>query len=343
MGKTEGATSSKGNQQKMNKLLKKYIPRKILGLFTKKSLFSKTVIYNIANAKVAKLTKLLGDGGANGMIADGKTYQVIWWNPIKKVDITDNDNHQMRNIRLYTVYFVAETQVGEVIFIVHNATFVDHGHIILSWIQMQAHGCDFDNRLVKAEIPGKQAITSTHGHMICLEIEDGLLYFNRRPSAHDKWLESPHVELTSAGDWDPSILNHKLSVDEMKHGSKVPIPTDPVVHPDYNIEGELVNDAIEVNQLDLDPGMDPQDTCSPILEYNIHLYAVEGFTRDKIPISNDNITMAYNRESGHQSSINSRPEYTTSVVNRVILRRCSTGFVDRLRHYKQHINTLETE
>ena len=93
MGKIEGTTTIKGEQQKMKKLLKKYIPRKILRLFTKKSLLSNNVTYNIDNAKAAKLNKLLGDGGANGSIADGKTCRVIWWDPIKKVDITGIDNH----------------------------------------------------------------------------------------------------------------------------------------------------------------------------------------------------------------------------------------------------------
>ena len=44
------------------------------------------------------------------------------------------------------------------------------------------------------------------------------------PYTDDEWLELPHVGLTSDGNWDPSILDHKLSVDEMKHGSKVPMP-----------------------------------------------------------------------------------------------------------------------
>ena len=78
----------------MKKLLKKYIPRKISRLFTKKSLSSNNLIYNVANEKAAKLSKLLGDGGANGTIADGKTCCVIWWDPIERVDITGIDNEE---------------------------------------------------------------------------------------------------------------------------------------------------------------------------------------------------------------------------------------------------------
>lgn len=62
----------------------------------------------------------------------------------------------MSNIRLCTVGFVAKTQVGKVIFIVHNAVFVDHGHTILSGIQMRAHGYDFDDRPIKAAVAEKK-------------------------------------------------------------------------------------------------------------------------------------------------------------------------------------------
>ena len=85
-----------------------------------------------------------------------------------------------------TVGFVAETQVRKVIFIVYNAVFVDHGHTILSGIQMQAHGRDFVDRPIKAVVLGKQEITSTHGHMIPLKIKDGLPYANRRPYTYDE-------------------------------------------------------------------------------------------------------------------------------------------------------------
>ena len=47
--------------------------------------------------------------------------------------------------------------------------------------------------------------------MIPLEIEDGLPYVKGRPYTDDEWLNLPHVELTSPGDWDPSVLDHKLN------------------------------------------------------------------------------------------------------------------------------------
>lgn len=179
-------------------------------------------------------------------------------------------------------------------FIIHNAAFVDHGRIISLGIQMQAHGYDFDDRPVKDTVLGKQAITSTHGHKIPFEIEDGLPYINERLYTDDEWLELPHVELTSTGDWDLSILNHKQSVDKMKHSCKAPMPIDLVAHLDYNIEGKLTNEATEINQSNLEPRIGFQDTISPSLGCNIHLYAIESFTRDKLLIFNVNTSMTYN-------------------------------------------------
>ena len=108
---------------------------------------------------------------------------------------------------------------------------------------MRAHGCDVDDTPIKAEVPGKQCITTQTGYMIPLEIRDGLPYLSGRPYTDQEWIDLPHIELTSPQDWDPSVLDHKLTVEEMKEGSKVPTPADIIPHPDYDIEGELVNDG----------------------------------------------------------------------------------------------------
>ena len=53
--------------------------------------------------------------------------------------------------------------------------------------------------------------------------------------------------------------------------------------------------------------------------------------------------MAYGYGSDRKYNIDTIPEYTTSVLNRAILRCCSTGYIDRVRRYKHHVNTFETD
>ena len=74
----------------------------------------KNVVYNVMKAS-RKKSQMLGDGGANGTIAGRCNYRVIAFDPIKKVDITGIDNHQLRNIRLCSVGFVVETQLEKLL------------------------------------------------------------------------------------------------------------------------------------------------------------------------------------------------------------------------------------
>ena len=76
------------------------------------------------NSKAWRQFKLLCDGGANGSIVDPTTCRIFYKDPIKKVDITCIDDHQVRNIQLCSAGFVTETQLGPTIIIVHNAAAV---------------------------------------------------------------------------------------------------------------------------------------------------------------------------------------------------------------------------
>ena len=166
--------------------------------------------------------------------------------------------------------------------------------------------------------------------MIPLEIEDGLPYVKGRPYTDDEWLKLPHVELTSPGDWDPSILDHKLSVEEMMRGSKVPMPTDIVAHPDYDIEGNLVNDGIDVHVSDVASTAGDPSCDTETLQYDTKVYGVEGFTKDELPIFNINTTTASNDITTLQSDSMYDPGYTTSTVDCAILCCCLAGFNDHI-------------
>ena len=47
------------------------------------------------NGKTWRASKLLCDSSANGSIVDSTTCRIFWKDPIKKVDITGIDNHQV--------------------------------------------------------------------------------------------------------------------------------------------------------------------------------------------------------------------------------------------------------
>lgn len=122
------AARFKGSNKKRSKglrvTLKKYIPQKLQKLFSSKSTSTNNVVYNIMNGKAWRQFKLLCNGGANGSIVDPNTCRIFWKDPIKKVDITGIDDHQVCNIQLCSAGFVTETQLGPTIIIIHNAAAV---------------------------------------------------------------------------------------------------------------------------------------------------------------------------------------------------------------------------
>ena len=74
------------------------------------------------------------------------------------------------------------------------------------------------------------------------------------------------------------MLDHKLTVEEMKEGGKLPVPADIVPHPDYDIEGELVNDGDNSNANLL-------KLCGlQITDLNVNAYSVECFGQSDLPI-----------------------------------------------------------
>ena len=52
------------------------------------------------------------------------------------------------------------------------------------------------------------------GHIIPLDIINGLPYTPMRPFTDKEWDTLPHVQLTSDGEWDPRVLDHSISNDD---------------------------------------------------------------------------------------------------------------------------------
>ena len=69
-----------------------------------------------------------------------------------------------------------------------------------------------DDRSYK--VGGKQCITTNDGYIFPLDVRDGLPYISLRPFTDEEWTTLPHIVLTSDADWDPSVLDHRLSDDD---------------------------------------------------------------------------------------------------------------------------------
>ena len=281
-----------------------------------------------------KRSQMLGDGGANRTIAGGSNCRVIGFDPIKKVDITGIDNHQLRNIRLCSVGFVVETQLGKAIAIIHNVAYMEHGHTISSGIQMRAHGCNFDDVPLNAPVPGKQSITTSTGYCIPMDIEGGLAYVNVCKYSDQEWLDLPHIELAGGGDWNPYVLDRKYTVKDMKKsGRKLAEPKDIVLHPDYDVKGNLANNIVEVETAK-SISASKVAARAGFTNIDVNFYQVEGFQNKELP------TFDINKGSSRHSSDNTPsdildhnmtvtiPDYSTTCVSRAALRCCATGWED---------------
>ena len=133
---------------------------------------------------------------------------------------------------------------------------------------------------------GKQAITSKDTHMIPLEIDDKLSYEEGQSYTDNKWLNLPCIQFTSSGYCNLSILYHKLSVEETKNGKKLAIPSNIVVHPDYDIEKYFINDRIKAQEPLIKQMEKMLHIDVPKVACNINAYDGEGFVENALPIFN---------------------------------------------------------
>ena len=191
----------------------------------------------------------LADGGCNGTCVNGKTWRIICFIPNRRVNITGLENHQVNGNKLCSAGQVVESFNGKkqrIIVIVHQAAYVPTSNAILSNVQMRANGCRVDDRAV--EHGGEQCITTDNGYKIPMCLRNGLPYVKGRPYTDKEWIELPHVHLTSDDIWDPSKLNKDLSVEDLYHTPiQLPTPSDLQVHPDYDLEGGLLDGEVNGN------------------------------------------------------------------------------------------------
>ena len=144
------------------------------------------------------------DRGTNGSVA-GKDVRVINFS-----DGTVNvaiDDHQLVGVPLASVGGIVQTQHGPVLAIINQAAHTGQGKTVLSCVQMEAFQQLVEDGAIK--VGGKQQIQTLDGFVLPLNIRDGLAHLSIRPFTDAEWNDPsiPRVVLTSAEEWDPSVLD----------------------------------------------------------------------------------------------------------------------------------------
>ena len=150
------------------------------------------------------------DRGANGGIA-GNDLRVVHMLP-GTVEIEGADRHRFER-KIGVVAGVVKTQKGDIIGIWHNYAIDGQGKSIHAVTPMESFGTTVNDRSVLLQ-GGLQRITTLEGYIIPIDIIRGLPYIQTRPYTDLEWQSLPHVLLNSPDDWDPSALDHTLTMDD---------------------------------------------------------------------------------------------------------------------------------
>jgi hypothetical protein len=145
------------------------------------------------------------DRGANGCIA-GRDMKVIK-TTIRTIDLSDIDDHTVRNLAIVTAGGVIRTNHGDILVIVHQAAdMTSDSRTILSAGQLESFGCIINDKSPQVA-SGEPSIRTSDGYVIPISFRKGLPFIKMRRFDKDDWDTLPHIHLTSPLEWDPSTLD----------------------------------------------------------------------------------------------------------------------------------------
>ena len=75
--------------------------------------------------------------------------------------------------------------------------------------QIEAYKNKVDDRSMK--VSGTQCIRTNDGFVLPLDIIHGLPYLKMVPNSDKDWEDLPHIVLTGGNDWDPRVLDLRLT------------------------------------------------------------------------------------------------------------------------------------
>ena len=159
------------------------------------------------------------------------------------INIVGIDNHELAGLDVTTVTLF-HTPKGKIVGIFNKYVYLGKGSSTNSPGQMEHFKVNMCDKSIK--VGGEQHIETLEGRTLPLSIKNGLAYlkFLGAPTVSD--LEKyPHVMFTSPGEWDPSILDHEFTEDEitsMSVGESLQL-TEPSIHNLLKSQESSINES----------------------------------------------------------------------------------------------------
>jgi hypothetical protein len=148
------------------------------------------------------------DCGANGGIAGSDTRRIS--DTGGTVDVVGIDDHELPSISIVSAGAVVSTHLGPAIVILNQyGWYPAGGTSIHSSGQMEHFGNVVDDRSMV--VNGRQHVVTMGDYIIPIDIVNGLPYTPMRPYTDEEWDVLPHIIWTSDSDWDPTVLDSKIS------------------------------------------------------------------------------------------------------------------------------------
>ena len=194
----------------------------------------KNTIRNVNCAKKHGTWRALVDRGANGCIAGNDTKLIEFTG--QNADLSGIDDHTIRNLKIAKVGGVTKSSIGDIIVIINQAAYMPDGRTILSTGQLEYYKTKVNDKSKK--ITGKTpSIITLEKQEIPMETRKGLPYISLRPGTDEEWKTLPKVEITSPFEWDPTVLDCRVSDEWYKERPKIPLHPGESKHDE---EGDLV-------------------------------------------------------------------------------------------------------
>ena len=196
------------------------------------------VTYKVNNSKNVLPVSTQGsliDGGANGGMsgADVRLLETTF----DFADVTGITENAVRNLPIGTCAGLVESTSGPIIVIMNQYAHYGKGNTVHSVNQLLDFGMEVDP--VPKRFGGKQRIRTPSGHVIPLNIRNGLAYMDMSPPSDRDLDELVHVLLTSDAQWNPDTIDDEYLIEDV-------LLSDFDLIPDYRTDtlndyGELIN------------------------------------------------------------------------------------------------------
>ena len=152
------------------------------------------------------------DGGANGGMSGADV--LLLETTFDFADVTGITDNAVQNLPIGTCAGLVESITGPVILIMHQYAHHGKGNTVHSVNQLLDFGVEVDP--VPRRFGGKQRIRTSSGHVIPLNIRNGLAYMDMSCPTEQDMEDLVHVILTSDATWDPDSIDEEYLVEDVQ-------------------------------------------------------------------------------------------------------------------------------